>query len=329
MQDAAYGTLLREPRRALHARIAETLESQFDDIAELQPELLARHCTEAGLIEKAAFQWGKAGYRSLARSALVEAVAQITRALEQIATLPSTPDLRRQRIELQVALITPLVHVKGSAASETKTAAERAHLLIKQCEALGEPLRMRYCCSPLCMVAGFRPTLTFKGDVAGDLSQRFLAFAEKKGATAPLIIGHRIVGISSLFSGVISKGRAHFDQAIALYEPTKHRYLATRFGVDAAVSVLCYRSWAFWMLGYPKAALADTELAVKEAREVSQAATLMYAQAHGLWLQCGLGTTLRQGVCLTKVSRSRMKKVRCTGRPGNDRPRVLVVIGNY
>jgi len=66
VQDAAYGTLLRGPRRALHGRIAETLESQFAEIAESQPELLARHCTEAGLIEKAASLWGKAGQRSLA-----------------------------------------------------------------------------------------------------------------------------------------------------------------------------------------------------------------------------------------------------------------------
>jgi predicted ATPase len=49
VQDTAYGTLLREPRRALHARIADTLESQFAEIAEHQPELLAQHCTEAGL----------------------------------------------------------------------------------------------------------------------------------------------------------------------------------------------------------------------------------------------------------------------------------------
>ena len=113
VQDAAYGTLLREPRRALHARIAETLESQFTEIAENQPELLARHCTEAGLIEKAAGLWGKAGQRSLERSALVEAVEQLTRALAQIATLPATPALRREQIKLQVALITPLIHVKG------------------------------------------------------------------------------------------------------------------------------------------------------------------------------------------------------------------------
>ena len=59
------GRYLREPRRALHARIAETLESQFAEIAENQPELLARHCTDAGLIEKAALLWGKAGQRSL------------------------------------------------------------------------------------------------------------------------------------------------------------------------------------------------------------------------------------------------------------------------
>ena len=78
VQDAAYGTLLREPRRALHARIAETLESQFAEIAESQPELLARHCAEAGLIEKAADLWAKAGQRSLARSALVEAAEQLT-----------------------------------------------------------------------------------------------------------------------------------------------------------------------------------------------------------------------------------------------------------
>ena len=89
VQDAAYGTLLREPRRALHARIAEILESQFAEIAERQPELLARHSTEAGLIEQAAGLWGKAGQRSLARSALVEAGEQLTRALDQFARAPT------------------------------------------------------------------------------------------------------------------------------------------------------------------------------------------------------------------------------------------------
>jgi predicted ATPase len=72
VQDASYGSLLREPRRALHARIAKTLETKFADIAESQPELLARHYTESGLIEKAVGFWGQAGQRSLSRSALVD-----------------------------------------------------------------------------------------------------------------------------------------------------------------------------------------------------------------------------------------------------------------
>jgi class 3 adenylate cyclase/predicted ATPase len=103
VRDAAYGTLLREPRRALHARIAETLESEFAEIADNQPELLARHCTEAELIEKAAGLWGKAGQKSLARAALLEGKEQLKRALDQIATLPATLALRREEIKLQVA----------------------------------------------------------------------------------------------------------------------------------------------------------------------------------------------------------------------------------
>jgi predicted ATPase len=120
VQDAAYSTLLREPRRALHSRIAEVLERQFIDVAESQPELLAHHSTEAGLIDKAASLWGKARQRSLDRSALVEAAEQLTRALRQIASLPSTCALRREQIRLQVALITPLIHLKGYAAPEIR-----------------------------------------------------------------------------------------------------------------------------------------------------------------------------------------------------------------
>ena len=139
IRDVAYSTLLREPRRALHARIAETLQSQRAEIAENQPELLARHWTEAGQIEKAAGLWGKAGQRSAQRSALVEAAEQLRRALDLIATLPGTPALRQEEIKLQVALITPLLHVSGYAAPETRAAVERARLLIEQAEALGEP----------------------------------------------------------------------------------------------------------------------------------------------------------------------------------------------
>jgi predicted ATPase len=280
VQDAAYGTLLREPRRALHARIADTLESQFIEIAENQPELLARHCTEAGLIEKAAGLWGKAGQRSLARSALVEAAEQLTRAVGQIASLPSTPALRREQIKLQVALITPLMHVKGYAAPETKAAAERARLLIEQAEAMGESLE-----DPLLLFSilyGFwiANYVAFNGDALRDLAAQFLTFAEKQTATAPLMIGHRLMAVSLLCTGDITQGRTHSDRALALYNDAEHRSLTSRFGQDARVSILFYRALALALLGYPDSALIDADRAMEHARDTGQAATLMFALGH-------------------------------------------------
>jgi class 3 adenylate cyclase/predicted ATPase len=277
VQDAAYGTLLREPRRALHARIAETLEGQFPEIAEGRPELVARHCSEAGLIEKAASFWGKAGQRSLQRSALLEAAEQLSRALAQLAILPASPALRREQIKLQVALITPLLHIRGYAAPETRGAVERARLLIEQAEALGEPPE-----NPLLLFSvlyGFWVAnyVAFKGDALCELAAQFLALAEKQTATAPLMVGYRVMGASLLFTGDIAQGRAHFDQALALYDPSEHRPLATRFGQDVRVSILSFRSVALWVLGYPETALVDAERTLTNAREIGQAATLMYA----------------------------------------------------
>ena len=276
VQDAAYGTLLREPRRSLHARIAETLDREFPEIDESQPELLARHYTEAGLIEKAAYLWGKAGQRSAERSALVEAVEQLTRALDLIVTLPSTPALRRERIKLQVGLITPLYHVKGAATTETKTAAERARQSIEEAEALGEPLE-----DPLLLFSvlyGFWVGVfaAFNADASLDLATQFLSLADKQGASAPLMVGHRITGVSLVQTGELAKGRAHLDRAIALYDPAEHRDLASRFGQDARVAALSYRSLTLWLLGYPESALADVDRALPEARRMSHAATLMY-----------------------------------------------------
>jgi predicted ATPase len=289
VQDAAYGTLLREPRRALHTRITETLETQFVEVAESKPELLARHCTEAGLIEKAAGLWGKAGQRSLARSALVEAIGQLSRALDQIAALPATPALRREEIKLQVALITPFLHVKGFAAPETKAAADRARLLIEQAEALGEPTEDPLLLFSVLYSFWVANLVASNGDAARELAVQFLALAEKQGATVPLMIGHRLVGVSLVQTGDIAEGRAHLDQAIALYDPAEHRPLATRFGQDVRVAALSWRSMALWLLGCPNAALAVAAHTLKDAREIGQAATLMYALAWTSFTQtfCG------------------------------------------
>ena len=193
---------------------------------------------------------------------------------------PPAPALRREEIKLQVALITPLIHVKGFAAPETKAAAERARLLIEQAEALGEPPD-----DPLLLFSALFGSwvashVAFNGDAMRELGAQFLAVAEKQGATAPLLIAHRVMGISLAWTGNIAEGRAHYDQGVALYDPAKHRPLATRFGQDAGVSILCFRSLALWLLGYHDAALADLVRALKDAREIGQATTLMFALLH-------------------------------------------------
>jgi len=271
------------PRRALHARVAEAIESQFTEIAESQPEVLARHCTEARQIQKAAALWGKAGQRSLARSALVEAAEQLTRALGLVAKLPTSPASRRDEIKLQVAIITPIMQTKGYAAPETKAAVDRARLLIERAEALGEPLE-----DPLLLFSvlnGFWLVnyVAGNGEAIRDLAGQILALAEKQAATFPLLLGHRLVGTSLLYAGDLHDAREHLDRAIAHYDPAAHRALATRFGQDVRMASLTRRSMVLWSLGYPDAALADADQSLRDGREIDHAATLFFALSGSWW----------------------------------------------
>jgi class 3 adenylate cyclase/predicted ATPase len=275
VQEAAYSTLLREHRRALHAKIAQALETRFSDVVERQPGLLARHCTDAGQIEKAVGLWAKAAQRSLERWALPEAAERLIRALSQIASLPSTPALGREEIKLQVALITPLMHLHGFGAPETKAAALRAKGLIERAEARGEAPE-----DPLLLfsvlysfwVSNFNG---FHADAVTDLAAQFLKLAEEQNAATPRVLGHRLVGISQAMVGNLTEASTHLDRAIECYNPADHRQFAARFGQDIRVGALCYRGWILWMLGYPDAALADAKGAVKEAREGGQGIPLL------------------------------------------------------
>ena len=275
IQDAAYENLLKSRRQVLHRRVGEVFRDQFPAISAAQPELVAHHFGQAGLAESAIEWWGEAGRRSMERSALVEALAQLTRALNVIATLPPTPALRQEEIELQVALITPLIHLKGYSAPETKAASERARLLIEDAEAVGEPPK-----DSLLLFSAYyglfgASTLTFNGNTVRELSAKVMALAEKERTAAALLLAHRIMGISSLYTGCFAEARTHMDSAIALYNPTEHRALATRFVTDVRAHVLCYRSLALWVLGYPAVAHAAAGRALSEARDVAQAGSLM------------------------------------------------------
>jgi predicted ATPase len=217
----------------------------------------------------------------------MEASVQLTRALGQIATLPGTAALRRDEIKLQVALANALMHTKGFAAPDTKAALERARSLIERAEAVGEPPEDRLALFSVLYGFWVASCVAFNGDAVCELASQFLALAEKQ--TVPLMIGHRIMGRSLLETGYIAEGRAHCDQAIALYDPAAHRPLATRFGQDTRASVLSFRSYALWLLGYPEAALADADYALEDAREIGQSATLMFTLVETLktYIFCG------------------------------------------
>ena len=132
IQDAAYQSLLRSTRQQYHKHIAQTLAERFPEIKETQPELLARHYTEAGLIAQAIPYWLQAGQRAGRRSAHVEAVSHLTRGAGPAGDVPDGPERAQQELALQVTMGTSLLAIKGFAAPEPGAAYQRALALCRQ-----------------------------------------------------------------------------------------------------------------------------------------------------------------------------------------------------
>jgi predicted ATPase len=132
VQDAAYGTLLRSRRQQIHARIATTLEGQFPDIVIAQPQLLARHCTEARLNDKAVDYRLKAGQQAFARSGMMEAVAQLRKGLDLLAQMPDEQRRRQQELDLRIVLGRALMATKGYGAPVVGETYAQARALAEQ-----------------------------------------------------------------------------------------------------------------------------------------------------------------------------------------------------
>jgi predicted ATPase len=132
VQDAAYSTLLRSRRQQIHARIVATLESQFPEVASAQPALMAQHCGEAGLKEKAIRFWLKAGQQALARSATTEAVAQLRKGLAALTAVPEGTLRQQHELELLSALGSALTAAKGWSAADVSETCSRARALAEQ-----------------------------------------------------------------------------------------------------------------------------------------------------------------------------------------------------
>jgi class 3 adenylate cyclase/predicted ATPase len=274
VQDAAHGSLLRSSRQQLHAQIAEALETQSPELMDSQPELLARHYGEAGLVEKAVAYWGKAGHRSVARSAMAEAAAQLQKGLEQLALLPETPERQRQELEFWSALGAVLLAVKSYAAAETGHAYARARELWEQ---LGSPLEFLQVQYGQSVHHAIRGEL----DLALRLDEDLLRLSRQRNDSGGLVLGHTSSGRNLMFAGKFASSRSHLEEVLALYDPTVHRSLVHQAGIHPHVNSQAILARVLFCLGYPSQASAQSNAAIAEARRLAHTPSLAVTLTFG------------------------------------------------
>ena len=256
VQDTAYGTLLRGRRQQIHARIAATIEDRFPDIVVAQPALLARHCTEAGLLERAVAFWLKAGQQALARSAAIEAAAQLRKGLKTLDGLADGPERRQQELDLQLALGLALMAMKGYSAPEVGETLARARSLAEQID------RSEYLWPVFLGQSSFHRV---RGEhrQALTLAEQLEKIGKARNDVAAQLVGRWANGRTRLFLGDFVAARALLEKCQGLADP------AHRGGVsfaDPYAMMLAYLAWSLAILGYIDEARLRLEEALSEAR---------------------------------------------------------------
>jgi class 3 adenylate cyclase/predicted ATPase len=274
VQEAAYATLLRRTRQQLHARIAASLENLSPELMDSQPELLAQHYAEAGLVEKSVASWGKAGHRSAARSAMTEAAAQFQKGLDQLALLPDNFARQRHELELSSALGAALNAVKGNAAPETGQAYARARELWEQ---LGSPAEFLQVPFGQSRYHGLRGEL----DSALRLDEDLLRLSLQRNDSGGLVLGHLSFGRDLMLVGRFPASRSHLEQGLMLYDPISHGSLVYQAGIHPQLTSQAYLGHVLFCLGFPDHALAQSNAAIAEARRLAHPPSLTLSLSFG------------------------------------------------
>ncbi len=248
----------QEQRQQYHRQIATTLEAQFPQTVETQPELVAHHYTEAGLIEQAIPYWQQAGERATQGSAYVEAISHLTKGLELLKTLPDTPERGSQELTLQLALGAALIAVKGYTAPEVEKAVTRAREL---CQQLGETPQLFWVLGRLFMFYVNRRELP----IARELAEQMMRLAHSIQDLFLLSTAHAVLACTLYLLGELISARTHLEQALALYDPQQHPR-STAGTADLRVDCLSWGSYTLWHLGYPDQALERSQKAVALAK---------------------------------------------------------------
>ena len=278
LEDALYNGLIKAQRQQFHRRTAAALESQFPSVVEAQPELLARHITEAGLAEKAIGYWLQAGLRSRERSADIEAIGHLTKGLALLDTLDESPSHDAQGLQLLMALGTAYQSVRGWATDEAGLAFRRARVL---CERIGESTQL------FAILWGIWGWHLLRGELrlCMDLAAEALEFAAAHGDPGMRMEALFMPGLTMLYRGDFSGAHAHLQRAIAICDdPEQRRIWALHTGQNSAVTHRCYLFLSLWHLGYPDQALRWCEETVALARQIGHPFSLDYSLHHCGWL---------------------------------------------
>jgi predicted ATPase len=267
VQDAAHGTLLRHARQQLHAQVAEALEAQSPELMDTQPELFAQYYAEAGLVEKSAICWGKAGRKSASRSAMVEAAAQFQKGLFQLALLPDNPERQQRELVFLEGLGAALQSIKGYGAPETGQIFARARKLWEQLGFPSEFLQIPYGQSRHHMARG-------ELDRAQWLAEDLLRLSLQRDDSAGLVLGHLASGRNQFIGGRFASARSHLEEVLVLYDPISHGALADQTGTHLHVVAQAHLKIALFALGFPDQAMAQSSAAIAAARRLAHPPSL-------------------------------------------------------
>jgi predicted ATPase len=270
IRDAAYESLLKSTRQHYHQRIAQVLDAQFPETAAAQPELLAHHYTEAGLMEKAVHYWHTAGQRASKRSAHVEAISHLRQGLALLQTLPETLERTQHEVDIHIALGALLMATKGQAAPEVEQTYSRARQL---CQHLENPQQLFPVLHGLWNCYCVRTEL----ETAHALGTQLLTLAQQAQDPVLLLEAHRALGTTLFWLGAVASALTHLAQGMALYNPQQRRAYAFIYGLDAGVMCHSYAAWALWSLGYPDQGLTRSYEAVTLAQQVAHPYSLGFA----------------------------------------------------
>jgi tetratricopeptide (TPR) repeat protein len=269
VQDAAYSTLLRSRRLQLHAHIAATLEEQFPKIVLAQPALLAQHCTEAALAEKAVSYWLKAAQQAWARSAMMETVTQLQKGLQVLMDLPDGPGRQQQELDLQIALGPALTATKGYSAPDVGETVARARALAEQLE------RPDYLV-PLLYGQWVFHLIRAEHRRGRPFAQQMEKIGQARNDVAASLLSRLLKGITLFTLGDFTTARARFEQAHGLGDRS-HRTVCRAFMAEDPHAVnLVHLAMTLIYLGYIDLGRARLNEALLEARGLDHAYTLAW-----------------------------------------------------